>query len=60
MIDSQLLPKAMDSEAKVYDHKMKGDYYRFIYEFSTESIDKDISGDNAEVAYKNANELAKR
>ncbi len=36
------------------------DYYRFIYEFSTESIDKDISGDNAEVAYKNANELAKR
>ena len=31
-IDSSLLPKATTDEAKVFYHKMKGDYYRYIAE----------------------------
>jgi 14-3-3 protein epsilon len=30
LIDTQLLPKASNSEAKVFYHKMKGDYFRYI------------------------------
>ena len=35
LIDSQLVQKASNSEAKVFYHKMKGDYYRYISEFTT-------------------------
>ena len=31
-IDNNLLPKASNDEAKVFYHKMKGDYYRYIAE----------------------------
>ena len=31
-IDSHLIPKASDGEAKVFYHKMKADYYRYIAE----------------------------
>ena len=37
-IDSSLLPKAITDEAKVFYHKMKGDYYRYI----AENIDGDL------------------
>ena len=37
-IDSSLLPKATTDEAKVFYHKMKGDYYRYI----AENIDGDL------------------
>lgn len=30
LIDSQLIAKASNSEAKVFYYKMKGDYYRYI------------------------------
>lgn len=35
LIDTQLLPKASNSEAKVFYHKMKGDYFRYISEFTS-------------------------
>lgn len=37
-IDGSLLPKANTDEAKVFYHKMKGDYYRYI----AENIDGDL------------------
>ena len=37
-IDSSLLPKATADEAKVFYHKMKGDYYRYI----AEDVDGDV------------------
>ena len=37
-IDSSLLPKATTDEAKVFYHKMKGDYYRYI----AENVDGDL------------------
>ncbi len=33
VIDTQLLTKAVDLEDKVFYHKMKGDYYRYLCEF---------------------------
>lgn len=33
-IDTSLIPKAKDAEAKVFYHKMKGDYFRYIAENS--------------------------
>jgi 14-3-3 protein epsilon len=29
-----LIPKTMTDEAKVFFHKMKGDYYRYIAEYA--------------------------
>ena len=37
-IDTLLLPKATTDEAKVFYHKMKGDYYRYI----AENVDGDV------------------
>jgi 14-3-3 protein epsilon len=35
LIDSQLIQKASNAESKVFYHKMKGDYYRYISEYTT-------------------------
>ena len=43
LIDSQLLPKASNPEAQVFYHKMKGDYYRYISEY-TSGADHDKAG----------------
>ena len=59
LIDTQLLPKASNSEAKVFYHKMKGDYFRYISEF-TSGDDNKKAGDNAQEAYKAATDLAEK
>lgn len=57
LIDNQLVPKASNSEAKVFYYKMKGDYYRYISEY-TSGAEHNKAGDNAHEAYKSATALA--
>jgi 14-3-3 protein epsilon len=57
LIDNQLLQKASNPEAQVFYHKMKGDYYRYISEY-TSGADHDKAGENAHGAYKAASEKA--
>ena len=58
MIDSQLLKKAEDDEAKVFYIKMKGDYNRYMAEYAEGDFKKQVS-DDALAAYKEATEKAK-
>jgi len=51
------LKGASNPEAKVFYHKMKGDYYRYISEYTSGTAHKDV-GDNAYAAYKAATEVA--
>merc|ERR1712138_390861 len=44
---------AKDAESKVFYHKMKGDYYRYIAEF-TEGDKKSKAGNSAKMAYDDA------
>ena len=53
LIDSQLLQKASNPEARVFYYKMKGDYYRYISEY-TSSAEHTKAGENAHDAYKDA------
>ena len=57
LIDSQLLQKASNPEALVFYHKMKGDYYRYISEY-TSAAEHTKAGYNAHEAYKTASEKA--
>ena len=57
LINSQLLGKAANPEAKVFYNKMKGDYHRYISEY-TVGDDNKSAGDNAHDAYKAATEIA--
>ena len=50
-IDSSLLPKATTDEAKVFYHKMKGDYYRYI----AENIDGDLKKKYSELGLASYN-----
>lgn len=59
LIDSQLLQKATEPEARVFYLKMKGDYYRYISEF-TSGEENTKAGDNAQQSYKDASELAEK
>ena len=59
LIDSQLIPKASNSEAQVFYFKMKGDYYRYISEYTTKEK-HDAAGDSAHDAYKSATERAEK
>ena len=36
LLDSRLISKASNGESKVFYHKMKADYYRYIAEFKTD------------------------
>jgi 14-3-3 protein epsilon len=58
-IDNQLLQKSTNPEAQVFYHKMKGDYYRYISEY-TSGADHNKAGDNAHEAYKAATEKAEK
>lgn len=57
LIDNQLIAKATNSEAKVFYHKMKGDYYRYISEY-TSGPAHDQAGKDAHEAYKAATTVA--
>lgn len=57
-IDTYLLPKASETEAKVFYHKMKADYYRYIAE-NMEGDSKTKYGDSSLKSYSEASEAAK-
>ena len=57
-IDSELMKKASDDEAKVFYTKMKGDYNRYIAEYAEGDLKKQVS-DDALKAYDEATEIAK-
>merc|ERR1712193_18833 len=53
----QLLPTAVETESKVFYLKMKGDYYRYLAEFST-GDDHRKSAEDAHDAYRAASSIA--
>merc|ERR1711988_2012862 len=53
LLDQSLIPGAKDAEAKVFYHKMKGDYYRYIAEF-TDGEKKSGAANKAKGAYDDA------
>ncbi len=57
LIDNQLILKANNAEAKVFYYKMKGDYYRYISEY-TSGAAHDDAGNHAHEAYKDATSVA--
>jgi 14-3-3 protein epsilon len=54
-----LIPAASASEGKVFYYKMKGDYHRYLAEFSTDDVRKQASDDSL-AAYQKATEIAAR
>eukprot|EP01121_Diplochlamys_sp_Union-15-3_P014040 TRINITY_DN443_c0_g2_i1.p1 TRINITY_DN443_c0_g2~~TRINITY_DN443_c0_g2_i1.p1 ORF type:complete len:247 (-),score=61.83 TRINITY_DN443_c0_g2_i1:99-839(-) len=58
VLDNHLIPKASSSEPKIFYLKMKGDYLRYMAEFSTGDAKKSAS-DKALAAYTQALEVAK-
>jgi len=57
VLTDHLLPKAAQPESKVFYYKMKGDYYRYLAEFSTESKKTEASDKSLE-AYQSALDIA--
>ncbi|XP_030847765.1 14-3-3 family protein artA isoform X2 [Strongylocentrotus purpuratus] len=57
LLEKSLIPNAKSSESKVFYHKMKGDYHRYLAEFSLDSKRKSAS-DQSLAAYKTAVEIA--
>merc|ERR1712139_506349 len=53
LLGQSLIPKASSAESKVFYHKMKGDYYRYIAEF-TDGDSKKAASESARVAYDEA------
>merc|ERR1711862_771650 len=57
LLDDTLVPKAAHGESKVFYHKMKGDYYRYIAEFTNEG-EKTKAAEDARKAYDEAMSVA--
>jgi len=57
LLDQHLIQAATSAESKVFFYKMKGDYFRYLAEFATETKLKEAS-DNSAAAYKTASDLA--
>ncbi|RPA92193.1 14-3-3 protein [Choiromyces venosus 120613-1] len=57
VLDESLIPKAESGESKVFYHKMKGDYHRYLAEFASGDKRKDAAT-AAHEAYKNATDVA--
>jgi 14-3-3 protein epsilon len=57
LLNGNLLEKASSDESKVFYHKMKADYYRYIAEFKT-GDDKTAAAENARKAYDDASNIA--
>merc|ERR1711977_315793 len=53
LLSDNLIPAAKDAESKVFYHKMKGDYYRYIAEF-TDGDKKSAAANNAKTSYDDA------
>jgi len=59
LMGANLIPLATTGESKVFYHKMKGDYHRYIAEFSTEGAKKEAAED-ARKAYQEATGVAEK
>lgn len=57
VLTEYLIPKAESGESKVFYHKMKGDYHRYLAEFASGEKRKDAAG-AAHEAYKSATDVA--
>ncbi|RMX76743.1 hypothetical protein D0869_10449, partial [Hortaea werneckii] len=57
VLDESLIPKAETGESKVFYHKMKGDYHRYLAEFASGEKRK-TAATAAHDAYKNATDVA--
>jgi len=57
VLNKHLIPSAQSGESKVFYHKMKGDYHRYLAEFATGDKRK-ASADQSLEAYKAATEVA--
>jgi 14-3-3 protein epsilon len=53
LLDGSLIPNAKEAEAKVFYHKMKGDYFRYIAEFTADEK-KSAAANKAKGAYDDA------
>jgi len=58
VIDKHLLPSSATGESKIFYYKMKGDYLRYVAEFTTDTERKEAA-ENSLVAYKAASDVAK-
>jgi 14-3-3 protein epsilon len=59
LLDDNLIPAAASAESKVFFYKMKGDYYRYLAEFSTDDVLAQVS-EKSSKAYEEASELAQK
>lgn len=57
LLDNNLIPSAKSGESKVFYYKMKGDYHRYVAEFSS-GDDRQESAQKSLVAYKFATDIA--
>ncbi|CEJ81675.1 Putative 14-3-3 family protein [[Torrubiella] hemipterigena] len=57
VLSESLIPNAATGESKVFYHKMKGDYHRYLAEFASGEKRKDAATD-AHEAYKSATDVA--
>jgi 14-3-3 protein epsilon len=57
VLDEHLIKSSTSDESKVFYYKMKGDYYRYMAEFSAES-DRKQAAENSLHAYQQASKIA--
>jgi 14-3-3 protein epsilon len=57
IIKNELIPNTDSEEGKVFYHKMKGDYHRYLAEFQTSDVRKESAAQALE-AYENASKIA--
>lgn len=57
LLDEHLIPTATSGESKVFYYKMKGDYCRYLAEFTSGNTRKEAA-ENSLIAYKSASDIA--
>ncbi|CAF1440826.1 unnamed protein product [Adineta steineri] len=58
LLDKYIKPKARTTESQLFYLKMKGDYYRYLTEVTTNN-ERQMLAEESELAYKNGFEMAK-
>ncbi|KAG2381983.1 hypothetical protein C9374_005775 [Naegleria lovaniensis] len=58
ILDQHLIPSSQSDESKVFHYKMKGDYHRYLAEFTTGDSRKEAANNSLE-AYNTATKIAK-